>query len=60
MNHANQRAAWTADDLRTDASFIHTLDDHARRDLTEAVRKAAEPDKTLFEYRRDDFDLGSA
>ena len=60
MMHANRRAAWTVDDLRTDPNWIFELDDRARRDLVRAVRKAADPAKTLLDYRRDDFDLGSA
>jgi hypothetical protein len=60
MMHANRRAAWTVDDLRTDPNWIFELDDRARRDLVLAVRKAADPAKTLLDYRRDDFDLGSA
>jgi hypothetical protein len=60
MTHANTRAAWTVDDLQADQSWIFELDDHARRDLTAAVRRAADPAKTLLDYRRDDFDLGSA
>ena len=60
MKHANLRAAWTVDDLRADPGWVFTLDDRASRHLTEAVRKAADPAKTLFDYRRDDFDLGSA
>ncbi|MBS0644150.1 MAG: TauD/TfdA family dioxygenase [Proteobacteria bacterium] len=60
MHHANPRAAWTADDLRADTSWIYALDDRAAADLIAAVRKAASPDKTLFDYRRDDFDLGRA
>jgi hypothetical protein len=60
MPHANPRAAWTVDDLQADPSWIFELDDRARRDLTGAVRKAADPVKTLLDYRRDDFDLGSA
>jgi alpha-ketoglutarate-dependent taurine dioxygenase len=60
MIHANARAAWTVSDLQADQSWVHELDDRARRDLTAAVRKAADPGKTLFDYRLDDFDLGSA
>jgi len=60
MTHANARAAWTVDDLRADESWIFELDDRSRRDLAAAVRKAADSAKTLFDYRRDDFDLGSA
>lgn len=60
MIHANPRAAWTADDLRDDPRFIRELDECARRDPTAAVRRAATPDWPLFDYRRADFDLGSA
>jgi alpha-ketoglutarate-dependent taurine dioxygenase len=60
MKHANRLAAWTVDDLQSDAGWIFELDDRARGDLTGTVRKAADPGKTLFDYRRDDFDLGSA
>ncbi|MDR3530125.1 MAG: TauD/TfdA family dioxygenase [Rhodopila sp.] len=60
MKHANARAAWTVEDLEADQTWIHELDDGARRALTAAVRKAADPAKTLFDYRREDFDLGSA
>ena len=60
MTHANARAAWTVEDLQADTGWIFELDDTARRDLTAAVRRAADPDKTLFDYRRADFDLGSA
>jgi hypothetical protein len=60
MRHANRRAAWTADGLRADLNWIFELDDRARRDLTVAVRTAADPARTLLDYRRDDFDLGSA
>ena len=60
MQHTNRRAAWTVDDLRADPGWVFELDDRARRDLTASVRKAADPAKTLLDYRRDDFDLASA
>ena len=60
MQHVNRRVAWTVDDLQTDPGWIFELDDRARRDLTAAVRTAADPAKALFDYRRDEFDLGSA
>ncbi len=60
MQHANRRAAWTVDALQSDSGWIFELDDRARRDLTGAVRAAVDPGKTLFDYRRDDFDLGTA
>jgi hypothetical protein len=60
MRHANPRAAWTVDDLHADAGWVFELDDRARRDLASSVRRAADPAKTLLDYRRDDFNLGSA
>ena len=60
MKVAASRASWSADDLRTDSSWIHTLDDRARRELVAALRKAFDPAKSLFDYRRADFDFGSA
>jgi hypothetical protein len=53
-------AAWKAEDLRADESWIFTLDARATRDLAEAVHKAKAPGKALFDYTRDDFDLGAA
>jgi hypothetical protein len=47
-------------DLDADTSWIETLDDAARRDLTGAVRAAHDSGKTLFDYRCADFDLGRA
>ncbi|HVZ09939.1 TauD/TfdA family dioxygenase [Rhodopila sp.] len=60
MIHANRCAAWTVDDLLASQDWIVTLDDRAAADLARAVRKAADPDKTLFDYTRSDFDLGGA
>ena len=60
MQHANRRAAWTVEDLQADSSWVFELDDRARRDLTGAVRYAFDDGKRLFDYSRDDFDLGSA
>ncbi len=54
------RAAWRAADLRAKPSWIFALDDRARRGLLQAVRKARDPDKSVFDYRRADFGLGSA
>jgi alpha-ketoglutarate-dependent taurine dioxygenase len=60
MRHANPRAAWTTDDLQADTGWMFELDDQARRDLGSAVRRAVDPARMLLDYRRDDFDLGSA
>jgi hypothetical protein len=53
-------AAWTVADLAADTRWVVSLSDAARGDLVSAVRKARDPDKTLFDYRRADFDLGRA
>jgi hypothetical protein len=53
-------AAWHATDLRAATSWIFALDDRARRELLQAVRKVRDPDKSVFDYRRADFDLGHA
>ncbi len=56
----HSRAAWTPADLEADQGWIVELDDAARRDLTRAVRSAADPEKDRFDYCRADFDFGSA
>jgi len=54
-------AAWNADQLEADRRrWTFALDDRARRDLAAALKKARNPDKTLFDYRREDFNLGAA
>jgi len=58
--NATARSAWTAASLNANPSWIYELDDRARRDLIHAVQAARDPDKTLFDYRREDFDLGTA
>lgn len=57
--HASS-AGWTAAELDADRRWIHALDDRARGDLLEAIKNARTPGKPLLEYRREDFDLGSA
>ncbi|MGE0225859.1 MAG: TauD/TfdA family dioxygenase [Acetobacteraceae bacterium] len=58
--NADTRAAWTVEDLRRDQGWMFELDDRARRDLVAAVRRGRDPGKSLLDYRRADFDLGSA
>lgn len=54
-------ASWTAAGLEASrAQWTFSLDDPARRDLAAALAKAREPGKPLLDYRRGDFDLGSA
>ncbi len=52
-------ACWRAAELEGDQRWIFMLDDRARRDLLAALRKARDPGKTLFDYRRGDFDFGA-
>jgi hypothetical protein len=54
MTLAATLAAWHAADLRAATSWIFALDDRARRDLLQAVRKVRDPDKSVFDYRRAD------
>jgi hypothetical protein len=62
MNEAayDSPAAWNAAELEADARWRFALDDRARRDLLTALARARDPAKSLFDYRREDFDLGSA
>jgi hypothetical protein len=58
--NADAPSAWTVADLNADTRWAETLDDAARRDLVDTVRAARDPDKSLFDYTRADFDLGRA
>lgn len=53
-------ANWTAAELDADRCWIFTLDERARCDLVAALTRALDPAKSLFDYRREDFDLGCA
>ena len=53
-------AAWTSDDLERDRGWTFRLDDAARADLLRALEQARQPEKTLLDYGRNDFDLGAA
>lgn len=46
--------------MQADTSWIYTLEESMQRQLIAAVRKARDPHKTLFDYRREDFELGDA
>jgi len=56
----NAQAAWRTDDLVRDQSWVFQLDDKAQRDLLGALEKTRDGDRSLIDYRRDEFDLGSA
>ncbi|RPJ45408.1 MAG: hypothetical protein EHM16_12760 [Betaproteobacteria bacterium] len=57
---AETAAAWNAAELEADRRWLFTLEERARCDLVAALTKAIDRDKSLFVYRREDFDLGSA
>lgn len=50
-------AAWRARDLVQDHGWVFRLDDAARAGLAAAVQAAWDPERPLFDYRREDFDL---
>lgn len=53
-------ASWQASELEADRRWRFDLDDRARHDLAAALAKARDPGKKLFDYRREEFDLGAA
>lgn len=57
---ARSSACWRVDELNSDRRWLFHLDEQGRRDLLASVRTARDPGKTLFDYRRQDFDIGSA
>ena len=53
-------AAWQAADLNQDRSWGSALSEAAARQLADTVKAVFDPDRPLFDYRREDFDLGPA
>jgi len=53
-------AAWRVADLAADTSWIFAIDEAARAQVLRAMDAAHDPDKPLFDYTREDFDLGPA
>ncbi|MPZ44579.1 MAG: hypothetical protein GEV05_14490 [Betaproteobacteria bacterium] len=60
MVDTDTAAAWRVSDLEKDTRWEFELDERARGDLLGALRKSAAPERNLLDYRRDEFDLGSA
>ncbi len=58
LDHFDTSAAWRAPDLAADRRWVFALDAAARTQLADAVTRAADPDRHLFDYTKDDFDLG--
>jgi hypothetical protein len=57
---ATAKAAWHASDLEHDRSWVLTLNDGMRDHLDRMIRTAFSADRPLFDYRREEFDLGPA
>ena len=53
-------ARWNAEALDGDKRWTFRIDEKGRRDLLAAVERARDPDRTLLDYRKEDFDLGAA
>lgn len=53
-------AAWRAPDLKQDRSWVFHLDEAARSQLARVTKAAYDPARPLFDYRREEFDLGPA
>jgi hypothetical protein len=53
-------AAWRTADLESDHSWVFSIDAAARTHLAQIVKAAYVPEKPLFEYTKEDFDLGAA
>ncbi len=53
-------AAWHVADLQTDQSWRFALDDTATAHLAKIVKQAYDPARSLFDYSREEFDLGPA
>ena len=51
-------AAWRVEDLVSDQSWVFTIEDSARKELAKTAKKAFDSTRSLFDYSKDDFDLG--
>ncbi len=60
MINTGSPAEWRVADLNADQSWVYTIDDKARAHLKLVAKKAYDPDRPLFDYSREDFDLGPA
>ena len=58
LKNFDQRAAWQVSELKADQSWNFNLTDLHRKMITRVVRKAYDPKKSLFDYKREEFDFG--
>ena len=52
--------AWLAKDLESDRSWVYILKNADRVHLAKNIKKVYDPERPLFDYSKDDFDLGSS
>ena len=55
---ADSPAAWLAADMAADNGWRFTISAPAAKAMATAVKAAYDPDRPLFDYRRDEFDFG--
>jgi len=60
MTDAGSPAEWRAADLKQDPGWVFSIDEKARAHLARVIRAAYVADRPLFDYTREDFDLGPA
>lgn len=56
----DRSAAWIVDDLKHDTGWVYRLDDRSADRVAEVVKQAFDPERPLFDYRREEFDFGPA
>ncbi|MEC9166934.1 MAG: hypothetical protein VX596_07540, partial [Pseudomonadota bacterium] len=55
---ADSPAAWLAADMAADSGWRFTIPPAVAAAMAAAVKAAYDPDRPLFDYRRDEFDFG--
>ena len=60
MSDAGSPAEWRAADLEQDPGWVFSIDEKARAHLAGVIKAAYVADRPLFDYCREDFDLGPA
>ena len=58
-SHYDRSAAWRPDNLARSKSWIFNLGNNESLQLAKASKKVFDPARPLFDYCKDDFDLGS-
>lgn len=56
----DRSAVWQVEDLERDKGWICRIDDRQAKHVAEIVKRAFDPERTLFDYRPEEFDFGPA